>query len=443
MPKAKIIQADVMEGLGTLPDESVQCVITSPPYWGLRDYGCDGQIGVEDLHDCLGWAKGERCGECYVCRIVDALREVRRVLRGDGLCFLNLGDCYAGSGKAGNNPEYWGKHKEFGHLTGANPGRFGKAMFTPPRGLKTKDRCGIPERVVLASQADGWWWRSEVIWNKPNPMPSSVTDRPTDSHEKVYLLSKSERYFWDQEAVKEEAGPFHAGGPNNALDHPKTPDPRKKQDALGKNTYTGFNARWRENPTKSRNIRSVWTIATEPFPEAHFATFPKLLVEPMVKAGTSEKGCCPDCGSPWERSIAKRVLSAPYQDAEGARQRKRSEGVRKGGVNHVTLKADIRTQTIGFRPTCQCYIRALRHVDFTKSPEDQSPAGKAALGEAKRIPCVVLDPFAGAGTTGVVACKLERDFVGIELSPEYAKMAADRIKNDQGFFNEVHISTKL
>jgi DNA modification methylase len=157
-------------------------------------------------------------------------------------------------------------------------------------GLKTKDLVGIPWLLAFALRADGWYLRSDIIWSKPNPMPESVTDRPTKAHEYVFLLAKSARYYYDAEAVSEECGPFRTAGANNGIDRPKTPDPRKKQDALGKQTYTGFNDRYRENPCDARNRRTVWTIATQPYPEAHFATYPEALVEPCIKAGCPEGG---------------------------------------------------------------------------------------------------------------------------------------------------------
>lgn len=310
---ATLYTGDVLECLRELADESVHCVVTSPPYWGLRDYGIEGQIGLE------------RTPQEYVARMVEVFREVRRVLRADGTVWLNLGDCYTGSGKAGNNPEYWGKHKEFGHLTGANPGRFGYAMFTPPPGLKRKELVGIPWRVAFALQADGWYLRSDIIWSKPNPMPESVTDRPTKSHEYIFLLTKAARYWYDAEAIKEEVtGNAHARGDgvNPKARARKTPD--GWDTSRGNGGHGSFHREGRErgrvkqNPSFSaavhevvsmRNRRTVWTIATQPYPEAHFATFPEKLVEPCILAGCPEGGTLldPFCGSGTALQVALRL----------------------------------------------------------------------------------------------------------------------------------------
>jgi DNA modification methylase len=229
-----------------LQDESVHCCVTSPPYWGLRDYGTADQLGRERTHDE------------YVANMVTVFREVRRVLRPEGTLWLTLGDSYASKGRGS--------------------------------GLKQKDLVGIPWRVAFALQADGWWLRSDIIWAKPNPMPESVTDRPTRSHEYVFLLAKSARYWYDTSAIAEPSGPFRTAGRNNACDSPRTPHPRKKQDALGKNTYTGFNQRWTDSPTHSRNARSVWTIAPQPYGGPHFATFPEALARRCIRAGCQAGG---------------------------------------------------------------------------------------------------------------------------------------------------------
>jgi DNA modification methylase len=335
----RIINADVMEGLRQLPDESVHCVVTSPPYWGLRDYGVSGQIGLEATPDL------------FVARMVEVFREVRRVLRPDGTLWLNLGDSYVTSPPGNKAPsasdvdgQYARKMKrQLGH------GEDVDAIYAKARipGLKSKDLMGMPWRVALALQADGWWLRSDIIWHKPNPMPESITDRPTKSHEYVFLLTKSERYFYDAEAIKEEGitgdmrRPYGSEG-SWALDgrpiqrrpngKPRAAGVQHKQTELGQQEggYLGSN-----DPFATRNKRSVWTIATNPFPQAHFATFPPELPEICIKAG------CPKDGT-------------------------------------------------------------------------------------------VLDPFSGAGTTCLVADRLQRHGIGIELNPEYAAMAEKRINADRG-----------
>lgn len=305
----EIQQGDCLELLRGMDAESVQCCVTSPPYWGLRDYGHPGQLGLE------------RAPELYVARLVEIMREVRRVLRDDGTLWLNLGDCY----NAGRN----GGHA--GGTAALNAGRNLEEIYqhrsgVNAPGLKPKDLVGIPWRVAFALQADGWWLRQDIIWAKPNPMPESVTDRCTKAHEYVFMLSKSAHYFYDAAAIAEAA--IHSG---RVVEY----DGSQKVSQDG---YSTNNRRAPGNPGGSqrvvvgekRNRRDVWAIATQPFPEAHFATMPEALVEPCILAGSK--------------------------------------------------------------------------------PGD-----------------LVLDPFAGSGTVGVVALRHGRSFVGCELNPEYAAMAKRRI----------------
>ena len=272
-----------------------------------------------------------------------------------------------------------------------------------PYGLKPKDLCMIPARVALALQADGWWLRSDIIWSKPNPMPESCTDRPTTAHEHVFLLSKRPRYFYDADAIREEAGPIKTAGKNNNCDHPHTPDPRKKQDTLGKNTYTGFNARWADSPSVGRNKRTVWEIATAPYPGAHFATFPPALVEPCILAGTSPRAC-EICGAPWKRVVEKSggTTGRSWHDHSEDIQKGQSQSV--GGLGAIGTKAGnpYRRNETGWQPTCSC---------------DNEGKGR----------CLVLDPFAGSGTTGEVALKHGRDYLLIELNRDYEKLIRGRL----------------
>ena len=329
LKRNRIYQGDVLDVLKTFPDECVQCCVTSPPYFGLRDYSVDGQMGLEGSP------------EQYLEKMVTVFAEERRVLKVNGVLWLNMGDCYAGS----------------------------------------KNLVGMPWRLALALQADGWILRSDCIWHKPNPMPESVRDRPTCSHEYIFLLAKNKKYYYDNEAIKEPvAGTAHSrgdgvnpkarvpagwdtgpGSHNAKTGRYKQPgknsrmfvdrDPShsserkvRKQDAVGKQTYTRFNARWKNKQNESfsaavsglvekRNIRSVWTIATAPYPEAHFATFPPAIVEPCVKAGS-------------------------------------------------------------------------------------------------RTGDIVLDPFGGSGTTAEVAKGLGRDYVLIELNPDYIELAKRRLSRE-------------
>lgn len=332
-----ILQGDCRNVLATLPAASVHCCVTSPPYFGLRDYGVAGQIGLEPTPDA------------FVAEMVAVFREVRRVLRDDGTLWLNLGDSYAGGGgfSAGAPSTATSKSGKYGALGGLKAGG-----IKAGNGIKAKDLIGIPWRVAFALQADGWWLRSDIIWHKPNPMPESVTDRPTSAHEHIFLFAKSQQYYFDAEAVKERAA-----RPDWAYESPTSPGNADRKEDGGctqrktdkqrghSRRHAGFNDRWdamshKEQMSLGRNIRNVWTVATRPFSEAHFATFPHDLIEPCIKAG------CP-----------------------------------AGGM--------------------------------------------------------VLDPFGGAGTTGLVADRLGRDCTLIELNPEYADMARRRILGDAPLFADV------
>lgn len=371
----RILIGDVREQLATLPDDSVDCVVTSPPYWGLRDYGVAGQIGLEPT-----------LGE-HLAVMVEVFREVRRVLKPTGTLWLNYGDCYATTpnGKSAAaykaeglddrtfrdkpfstvgpifDPNYrasTSKQRNRDKGAAAQGGRIVAGGY-----LKPKDLCMVPNRLAIALQDDGWWVRSEIIWHKPNPMPESIKDRPGNSHEKVWLLSKSARYFYDAEAVAEQLAPnsvlrlsqdveaqngsARANGGSRAERPMKAVVRRSKEhddDARPPTSrpHTGLSKFEAESgrvyPT--RNIRNVWTIPTAAFSEAHFATFPPELAERCIKAG------CPAGGT-------------------------------------------------------------------------------------------VLDPFFGAGTTGLVADRLGRNCIGIELNPEYAEMARRRIHGDAPLFAEV------
>lgn len=322
MNKATILIGDVRQRLAELPDQSVQCVVTSPPYWGLRDYGNDGQIGLEQTPDE------------YVNEMVKVFAEVKRVLKDDGVLWLNLGDSYA------SNPASGGRSTSSSfHGSGASANsdhHTPRRKWIQPEGLKQKDLVGIPWRVAFALQADGWWLRQDIIWHKPNPMPESVTDRCTKAHEYVFMFTKSSRYYFDNQAVLE---PFANGGewlgrsPNT--DRIKAGGNPNRADK-GARPTTGF--------VGGRNRRSVWTITTKPFKGAHFAVMPEALCEPPILA--------------------------------------------------------------------------------TSKPGD-----------------LVLDPFTGSGTVAVVALRHNRNFVGVELNPEYAKIAEARISGDQPMMNQVEIET--
>jgi DNA modification methylase len=394
---------DCRDVLRTLPDASVHCCVTSPPYFGLRDYGVSGQIGLETTP------------QQFVDELVSVFREVRRVLRDDGTMWLNLGDSYAGSGRGGyaggastlngttegqdNSRIARGSQLAAGlQARQVGAGALGRAWVPPPADLKQKDLIGIPWMVAFALRADGWYLRQDIIWAKPNPMPESITDRCTKAHEYLFLLSKSARYYYDADAIAEglqtdpkenyparakitgrgEQGAADARGddrdksggfpprnrgttPRHAA-HPNTCDQRgldavpRLPRAVGNKSHKYVDlyeaSESEEHRTKAglmkiadtayltRNKRSVWTVATSPFSEAHFATFPPALIEPCILAGCSIGG-------------------------------------------------------------------------------------------------TVLDPFGGAGTTGLVADRLQRNAILIELNPEYAAMQRRRINNDAGMFSTV------
>jgi DNA modification methylase len=260
----KILKGDCIKSLKTLDDESVNCCVTSPPYWGLRDYGESDQLGLEETP------------EEYVTNMVKVFSEVKRVLTKDGTLWLNLGDSYAGncsrtsSGRAGMGKEREGIYSRLGD------------------GLKSKDLVGIPWRVAFALQADGWYLRQDIIWHKPNPMPESVTDRCTKSHEYIFLLSKSPKYYYDHEAVKEKCSEANIEDfkrrktLNNKGKGKGTYDEARPDLCRGRDAYMPDDF--------MRNKRSVWTVNTRPYPEAHFATYPKKLIRPCIKAGCPQGG---------------------------------------------------------------------------------------------------------------------------------------------------------
>lgn len=320
----QIITGDVLEVIKELPDCCCSTCVTSPPYYWLRDYGADGQIGLEETPDQ------------YIERLVAVFREVRRVLKDDGTLWINIGDCYAGSGKGRTSDGIYSQKSQSIESQGQKSGKLRRAPAAAGT-IKRKDLFGIPWLLAFALRADGWYLRADIIWHKPNAMPESAKDRPTRAHEYVFLLSKSEHYYYDAEAIKEPA----AGFPGS-----ENPNARRRGNSRtfrGGNAYTHDQAIENSakverdshglapNKTSKRNRRTVWTIATRPYKGAHFATFPEELVRPCILAGSR--------------------------------------------------------------------------------PGD-----------------TVLDPFCGSGTTGAVAIQESRDFIGIEINPEYSKMSEQRIR---------------
>lgn len=325
----KIYKGDSFEVLKTFPDESIDCCITSPPYWGLRDYGVDGQLGLE------------KTPEEFVAKMVDVFREVRRVLKKEGTLWLNLGDSYVGGGFGTGVDEDYDMGKQ-GTNRGTSNFEDRKKLGTVKKkipGLKSKDLVGIPWMVAFALRTDSWYFRQDIIWAKPNPMPESVTDRCTKSHEYIFLMAKSQKYYYNADAIKESAV-WDIDGTGTIVRKERQREGLKSNPDKMKNgiriTYpNGKHKDGQQSPkfiNGFRNKRSVWTIATKGYPEAHFATYPQDLIAPMILAG------CPENG-------------------------------------------------------------------------------------------IILDPFMGAGTTGLVAQKLGRNYVGVELNGDYIKIAEERLKN--------------
>lgn len=368
-----LYHGDVLDVLRELEPESVDCVVTSPPYWGLRDYGQEGQLGLEPTP------------EEYVTRMVEVFREVRRVLAAHGTVWVNLGDSYnAYNGNRGLS----GSTLEGTDRPDARP-RLPSGHGLSAGGLKPKDLVGIPWRVAFALQADGWYLRSDIIWSKPNPMPESVTDRPTKAHEYLFLLSKQPRYFFDQEAVRERYG-----------DPAKGPDGRRKTGVFAGDGSIQHRDGERWPNLTGRNIRSVWEIATQPYPEAHFATFPEELARRCIAAGCPEQ-VCRVCGKARERMVD--VTYELNRRTGGVNATPRAGTAKDGpiiGTYGMTQKKDKIVETLGFT---DC-----GHSDYR--------------------PGIVLDPFVGSGTTCHVARKLGRRSVGIDLSSDYLDLADRRLQ---------------
>jgi DNA modification methylase len=305
----QVIKGDSLSVLRTLPESSVHCCVTSPPYWGLRDFGMAGQLGLE------------KTPEEYVANLVEVFREVRRVLQDDGTLWLNEGDCYAhtepGGGCVFSNGRTDGRRSN-----SRDNSRGREKRSTLCVGLKPKDMIGIPWMLAFGLRADGWYLRSEIIWHKPNPMPESVTDRPTKSHEQIFLLAKSERYYYNAEAIKEAAspntharysvanGPFIPDSRTPYFPRPAGVNPKCAEPGQGIKQNSSFSSAVKD-VLDYRNKRSVWTVPPNPFPEAHFATFPEKLIEPCILAGCPPGGTVldPFGGSGTTGLVARRMGS--------------------------------------------------------------------------------------------------------------------------------------
>ena len=421
----QILQGDCIASLRTLPEKSVHTCVTSPPYFGLRDYGHDGQIGLEETPDA------------YVAKMVEVFREVRRVLRDDGTVWLNLGDSYASSTKGSG-----GKNGNLNTPSGNNE----PAYFSHPRkfnhDVKDKDLLGIPWRVAFALQADGWYLRQDIIWHKPNPMPESVRDRCTKAHEYIFLLSKSERYYFDSEAMQEPA--THAG---------KTITLGEKSMSKGQANGIGIEPSGNGKADEylvpdTRNRRSVWTVATRPYKGAHFATFPPDLIRPCILAGCPPKGKRCDCdeviasplgsGSIEDPTMqtGRAGMNRPRRDNEGTRpitrREQRHEAIEMKASPHraemerecgPTFAHYIRTDRSGARPLPHDIRKKYMEAGWiTEAPSCTHPIEEAGT---------VLDPFGGSGTTAQVALEEGRSAILCELNPDYIALAHKRMQGLQ------------
>lgn len=400
-PNWKIMQGDVREQLALIPEKSVQCVITSPPYFGLRDYGIDGQIGLEKMP------------EEYVKNLVEVFRGVWKVLRDNGVVWLNLGDSYAGGGGVNGIPSDWNsistKNRDK-HPNKNDPERNAKAI-----GYKPKDLMMIPFLVAGALQRDGWYLRSIIPWLKNSAMPESVIDRPTSAIEYFFLLSKSQKYFYDIEAVRMQ-GSIPAGTRAAKGSEERTlqfnVNARPPEYKIYSGTRNRRDSDWfmdslrdilnGENGTLLHDEEGSPTAVfcnPQPYKEAHFATFSPRLITPMILAGTSPRAC-ERCGAPWERVRERKgKTSREWQKIKGYDMKMGKQGKSIAG----SKPPDPIYITTSWQPTCAC--------------ENE---GKGR--------CTVLDPFAGSGTTLEAARLQNRDSIGIELSKEYCKLIEKRMR---------------
>lgn len=450
----QLLTGEVLGTLQRLPDQSVHCVVTSPPYYNLRDYGtaewvggtdpaCDHLMPADrrqrdnsggvyrDSFNQDGPQQARRrqypgtCAKCgavriddqvglentpedYTAKLVAISREIRRVLRDDGLYWLNLGDCYASHDRGQQPPQTLRPKMDYGQsnqgfstrtlrfVGGDNSDKRRQHNKTgtpcPPGGdYKPKDLIGVPWMVAQALRRDGWYLRSSNIWAKRTQMPESVEDRPTAAHEYIFQFAKRPHYFYDRFAVKEymQSAP-HA--PGNRHLAPGKVDARHMEDRIWSASDDG------------RNLRNVWWFAPMPFPELHFAVFPPLLPETCIKASTSEHGNCAQCGAPWRRIVKRR--GQPTSDMKANPEAYLHDPTkRKLGAGYQFWLDETPEETAGWEPTCGCDMQ-------------------------ERKPAVVLDPFSGAGTTCLVAAQLCRHGIGIDLNPNYNEIARKRIARE-------------
>ncbi len=392
-----VICGSVFDKLPEIPTGIANCCVTSPPYWGLRDYGVEGQLGLE------------KTPEEYVAKMVEVFREVKRVLRDDGTLWLNMGDTYNNAAPGTRDAERWPKQSRNDHKPEKKPAA---------ANLKPKDLCGIPWRVAFALQADGWYLRQDIIWHKPNPMPEGVRDRCTKAHEYIFLMTKKPKYYYDIDAIRvpqaesNDARPRMGQGPNTKYNQKRGSWNETHND--NRRLTIGNKIKDKEDHPAGKNRRDVWTVPLAPYPEAHFATFPSDLILPCILAGCPQ-WVCKKCGEPRRRIVdaelvptkkaAKtfvvdaRDLAADKNDQGSNRQK---DGHKPGWINKTT--------TTGWTD-CGC--------------------GAGFDGG------IVLDPFMGSGTVGLVAYQNNRHYIGIELNPEYRKLGRiDKERDKYALFED-------
>lgn len=391
--------------LAFLPDGSVHAVITSPPYFGLRAYAGDQDIDWPEVvyAPMAGLppitVPAQRCALgaetdpfAYIGHLLHCLREWRRVLRDDGVCMVNLGDSYGRDGGTDRKVSPSAIVGSTRNTLVQMDGRYRKSTIAP------KNLLLIPSRFALAAQADGWIVRADIVWAKGvsflkyyagSSMPESVQDRPSRSHENIYLLAKRARYFWDREAVAEEGQQWSGRAATFARDGEVS-----RHILPGQSAAQHRSERTDAVSGGTRNLRSVWVISPRPFSAAHFACWPESLVDPMIRATTSERGCCPACGAAWVRVVERGELAGEKRIQTGDRPAADERGVSATGLARTNGRTWREKIDHGWQPTCTCN------------------AGPA-------VPCTVLDPFSGSGTTGKVAVRLGRRYVGVDLAGEY------------------------
>jgi len=376
-PGISVRVGDCRIGMREMHGGSAHCCVTSPPYFGHRAYGVKAvawpaldyapmpglpMIRVEAMECVLG---EESTLEAYVAHLILALREVRRVLRSDGVMWLNLGDTYAQRGSLRES------------------------------GLDDKQQIGVPWRVAWALQADGWMLRADIVWSKPNPMPSPVNDRPTSAHEFVFLFSKGADYFYDADAIREA----HVDA--RKVKHGK--GAMRGQRALRPTTERGIDDVSRRYNPAGRNARDVWTVSPDPFKGDHFAVMPSRLVRPCVLAGTSERGCCPACGAPWTREVERTAMVVREGPSRRATRKAAGDGSSSRTACTGTMLEPPTRRTVGWAPSCEC-------------PKHDP------------VPCTVIDPFGGSATTGAVATWFGRRAILCEMGESFIAEMPRRIR---------------